>query len=326
MSAAMLDDADARIGGRDGSTRTAPLSDRPLDLTGRAVLLATDGSSCAMAAARVAHALAAQHRALVHVVSVIDSRPAPIPPPLNVALAFGDAVGGPELHREQARAVTAELSSALGEPVTWPVRVMLGTPSTAIVQEARHIGAVLIVMGLRRHGRMDRVRHDETVLNVARTAACPVLGIVAEQKGPPRRVLAAVDFGEGSLLALRAARAVAGPHPTFVAAYVHPMNGFLADQGEARIHDLGVAAGFEKLGRDVADDGLTFDHVVLHRAPAQGVAQALLEYADEGGCDLITAGSMHHSRIDRWMLGSVSTELVRDGRRSVLVVPPRRED
>jgi nucleotide-binding universal stress UspA family protein len=53
-------------------------------------------------------------------------------------------------------------------------------------------------------------------------------------------------------------------------------------------------------------------------------AQAILEYADEIGSDLITAGSVQHSRLDRWMVGSVSGELVRDGRRSVLVVPPRR--
>jgi nucleotide-binding universal stress UspA family protein len=85
-----------------------------------------------------------------------------------------------------------------------------------------------------------------------------------------------------------------------------------------------VQAGFAKLARDVGDDGITFDHVVLHHAPPQSVGQALLEYADDAGCDLITAGSVQHSRVDRWMVGSVSTELVRDGRRSVLIVPPRR--
>jgi nucleotide-binding universal stress UspA family protein len=326
MSAAMMDDADAPDHGSNLLTQTAPLIHRPLDLTGRAVLLATDGSPCAVAAARVAHALATQHHAVVHVVSVVDTRPVPIPPPLNAALAFSDEVSGEEMHREQERSVRAELSGALGESVTWPVRVMLGAPSEAIVQEAHHIGAVLIVVGLRRHGRMDRAVHDETALKLMRTAACPVLGIVAELSDLPRRILAAVDFGEGSLVALRAGCAVAGPKPTFVIAYVYPMNGFLADQGEARIHDLGVKAGFARLARDVAEEGLTFDHVVLHHAPSQSVAQSVLEYADEAGCDLITAGSVHHSHLDRWMVGSVSTELVRDGRRSVLIVPPRRRD
>ncbi len=88
---------------------------------------------------------------------------------------------------------------------------------------------------------------------------------------------------------------------------------------------MGVQAGFARLARELADDGIAFDHVVLRTVQPQSPAQALLEYADEMGADLITAGSVQHSRLDRWMVGSVSGELVRDGRRSVLVVPPRRQ-
>ena len=307
----------------DEETGAAPLSRRPLELSGRTVLLATDGSPSAATAARVAYALAEQHRAVVHVVNVVDSRSAPMPPPLGIALAMGDAIGG-ELHRKQEGAVREELSGTLDAPIGWPVRIMLGTPSSAIVQEANRLGAALIVMGLRRHGRLDRVVHDETALNVMRVAGCPVFGVVAELHDLPRRILAAVDFSEGSLVALRAGRAVAGENAVLVLAYVNPMNGFLADEGESMIHDLGVQAGFVKLSRELGDDHVEFDHVVLHSAPPQSPAQALLEYADEVGSDLITAGSVQHSRLDRWMVGSVSGELVRNGRRSVLIVPPRR--
>lgn len=324
MSITMTDPTRSATAPPDGEAGTAPLMRRPLELNGRAVLLATDGSPCAVAAARVAYALAREHHAVVHVVSVVDTRSAPIPPPLDVALGIGDALGGTELHREQERSVRAELSGALGDPVEWPVRIMLGTPSAAIVQEAHHLNAALIVMGLRRHGRLDRAVHDETALNVMRAATCPVLGVVAEQSELPRRVLAAIDFSEGSLVALRAGRAIAGEGGLLVLAYVNPMSGFLADEGEATIHDLGVQAGFAKLVRELGEDGVKFDHVVLHNAPPQSPAQALLEYADEVGSDMITAGSVQHSRLDRWMVGSVSAELVRNGRRSVLIVPPRR--
>jgi nucleotide-binding universal stress UspA family protein len=308
----------------DEETGHVPLSRRPLELSGRTVLLATDGSPSAAAAARVAHALAGQHHALVHVVNVADSRSAPMPPPLGRALAIGDAIGGSELHRDQERAVRDELSGTLNATIDWPVRITLGTPSSAIVQEANRLGAALIVVGLRRHGRLDRVVHDETALNVMRVAGCPVLGVVADLNALPRRILAAVDFSEGSLVALRAGRAVAGENAVLVLAYVNPMNGFLADEGEATIHELGVQAGFVNLSRELGDDGVAFDHVVLHAAPPQSPAQALLEYADEVGSDLITAGSVQHSRLDRWMVGSVSAELVRNGRHSVLIVPPRR--
>ena len=303
---------------------TFSLIRRPLDLTGRAVLLATDGSPCAVAAARVAHALAKRCRADVHVLSVVDTRSAPLPPPVDLAIALGDAIGGSELHREQERSVRAELSGALGDPIEWPVRIRLGTPATAIVQEAQHVGAALIVVGLRRHGRLDRAVHDETALNVMRAAACPVLGVVAEMADLPTRILAAVDFSQGSLIALAAGRALAGEGALFVLAYVQPMHGFLADEGEATIHNLGVQAGFAKLAREMGQDGVSFDHVVLHSAMPQTPGQALLEYAEDVGSDLITAGSVQHSRLDRWMVGSVSAELVRNGRRSVLVVPPPR--
>jgi len=310
----------------DEATGASTQAQRPLDLNGRAVLFATDGSPAALAAARVAIELARAHHANVNVVSVVDTRSAPIPPPLDTALVMSEFGSGDEIHRERKAEILEELSRATGTPLDWPVRIMLGGLASSIVQEARRIDAALVVLGLRRHGRLDRVVHDETTLNVMRNASCPVLGIVAEMEGLPRRVLSAVDFSEGSLIAIRSAQAVAGMGAVQVLAYVHPMNGFLNDEGEARIHDLGVKAGFAQLGGEFGKAGVKLDHVVLHHEPAQSPAGALLEYADEIGADLITAGSVQHSRLDRWMVGSVSGELVRDGRRSVLIVPPRRRE
>jgi nucleotide-binding universal stress UspA family protein len=324
MSTPSTDSVSTTATHADEATGEATQTFHPLDLTGRAVLLATDGSPCALAAARVAHELAQRHHARVHVVSVVDTRSAPLPPPLDTALMLSDAIGGEEIHHEQKRAILDELSRATGTSVVWPVRIMLGAPATSIVQEAHHVGAVLVILGLRRHGRLDRAVHDETTLNVMRNASCPVLGVVAQMQGLPRRVLSAVDFSDGSLLAVRSGEAVMGDGAVLVLAYVQPLNGFLLDEGEARIHGMGVEAGFAKLHTQLGHDHMKFDHVVLHHAPAQSPAEAILEYADEIGSDLITAGSVQHSRLDRWMLGSVSGELVRDGRRSVLVVPPRR--
>lgn len=326
MSTTLSSSANAPITTLNELTGSTPLIRRPLELHGRSVLLATDGSPCAVAAAHVAHALAAEHHAVVHVVSVVDTRSAPIPPPLDMALAMGDAIAGTELHRDQEASVRAKLSEALGDPIEWPVRTVLGAPATAIVQEAHRIGAGLLIVGLRRHGRLIRALNDETALAVMRTAACPVLGVVADMRELPRRLLAAVDFSEGSLAALRAGRAVAGPNATVVLAYVNPMNGFLLDEGQATIHRLGVDAGFAKLARELSDDRVTFERVVLHHGPPQSPGEALLECADEVGADLITTGSVQHGGLDRWMVGSVSTEIVRDGRRSVLIVPPRRRD
>lgn len=291
-------------------------------LAGRPVLLATDGSPASGGATFVVQALAAQLKARAHTIVVLDSRGAPIPPPLDAALQLGDAVVGPGIHAEQEDAVRRGLAATLGHDVEWPVRMGLGTPAGAIVREAARINAAMIVMGLRRHGRADRVLNDETTLNVIRTAPCPVFAVAPELRQLPRRVLAAIDFTSASLSAASVARALLSHGGRLVLAYVPPLPMYSADDGEGVIHELGVQAGFERASRELRTGDLTVDSVVLHHELKRQVSDLLMEYADTTSADVISAGSARLSRVDRWMLGSVSTDLVRDGRHSVLIVPP----
>ena len=205
MSIAPSSDQDASTR-MDEATGASSQRARPLNLSGRVVLLATDGSEGSIAGAHVALALAAKYHATIHVVSVVDTRSAPIPPPLDIALAMGDAVIGPVVHKQQEEEVRSSLSTATGQAVAWPIRITLGTPAISIVKEARRVGAVLIIVGLRRHGRLERAVHDETAIKVMRNSSCPVLGIVSGTTTLPTRVLAAVDFSETSLIAARAPR------------------------------------------------------------------------------------------------------------------------
>jgi nucleotide-binding universal stress UspA family protein len=322
-------DRSSSAGQKNATARnTGAISDanehfRHFELAGRAVLLATDGSPGASAGARVALELTRKYHAVVHVVSVVDTRKVPFPPALDVALAIDDADGELELHQQHVQNVRTALATATGQVIDWPVRIVLGTPASAIVHEAQRVGAALIIVGLRRHGRIDRALNNETALNVIRNAACPVLGVVAGTMALPGRVLAAMDFSETSLAAVRAARAVMSNGAFLVMAYAPPLAAFLADEGEKFIHDMGVRAAFARVTGELGDDGVTFDHVVLQHELPGTTAEMILEYADDTQSDLIAAGSARHSRVDRWMMGSVSTDLVRDGRHSVLIVPPR---
>lgn len=298
----------------------------PLDLLGRVVLLATDGSPAAAAATHVADALARERGAIVHAISVLDTRPAPIPPPLDLALAIADAATGPAVHARQVESVRSTLAATIGKPVEWPVHVMIGTPATAIAQEAKRLHAALVVIGLRRHGALDRAVHDETTLSVIRRAHCPVLGVVSGQDTLPHRALAAVDFGRSSLTAARRATTLLGSGATLLLAYVPPLVSEGLEEGESLIRELGVASAFSRCEQELARPGLHVDRVVLHHKLPTSVAKLVLEYAVATRADLVAAGSMRHGRLDRWLLGSVSTELVRDGRRSVLIVPPVLDD
>jgi nucleotide-binding universal stress UspA family protein len=91
--------------------------------------------------------------------------------------------------------------------------------------------------------------------------------------------------------------------------------------GEALINHLGVDTAFEQLVSELqAPPGVQVECVTRHGRPAA----ELLACADESRADLIAMGSLRHERLEQWILGSVTTEIVRDGRCSVLVIPPPR--
>ncbi len=288
---------------------------------GRTVLLATDGSASAKSATCFVGVLAAELHVRVQVVVVLDIRRAPMPAPLDVAMQLAGEAVGPGVHAEQEDAVRRGLSATLGREVDWDVRMALGAPSEAISREARRVDAALVVMGLRHHGRTARVLNDETTLNVIRTAPCPVLGVAPGLEALPRKVLAAMDFSVASFSAAAVARELMPTGGTLTLAYVPPLLTYPSEDGEGMIHSLGVQAGFERAKKSL-DGGVRVDHVIIHHESRAPVAELLLDCADSSSATLIAAGTARPSRVDRWLLGSVSTDLIRDGRCSVLVVPP----
>lgn len=298
-----------------------------VSFNGRSVLLATDGSPSAKSATCFADTMAADLHARVHVVVVLDIRRAPMPAPLDKAMQLAGEAVGPGVHAEQEDAVRRGLSATLGHDVDWNIRMAVGAPAEAITREARRVDAALIVMGLRHHGRTARVLNDETTLNVIRTAPCPVLGVAPGTETLPTRVLAAMDFSVASFSAAAVARALMPSGGMLTLAYVPPLLSYPAEDGEGMIHSLGVQAGFDRARKNL-DGGVKVEQEIMHHESRAPVADLLLECADSTSASLIAAGTARPSRVDRWLLGSVSTDLIRDGRCSVLVVPPdgtRRE-
>src|SRR5688572_11950825 len=88
-------------------------------------------------------------------------------------------------------------------------------------------------------------------------------------------------------------------------------------EGETVGRAAGVAAAFAQLVAELnAPSGVAVEPVVRGGTPAD----ELLSYAEEVNADLLAVGSLRHERIERWVLGSVTTEVIRDGRCSVLVI------
>ena len=66
----------------------------------------------------------------------------------------------------------------------------------------------------------------------------------------------------------------------------------------------------------------TVERLVLPQDPGRSVCELLMAHADGTSVDMFALGSMRHGRIERWILGSVTTDVARDGSYSLLVVPP----
>ena len=302
----------------------AELAELP-SLAGRRILLATDGLPASDGATKVAWELAREHGAIVEMLHVVDTRPALIPPPLDVMLTLTDDESRERTHTDQLRALRWRVSHIVDEPVDWEARILLGTPARTIAREARAIDAALIVMGLRRYGKLDRAINDETTLSTIRAAHCAVLAVATDAEFLPKRVLAAMDFSAASVDAARLAPALMRPHGKMTLAYVPPVAGYHPDDGARVIHELGISAAFEQYARTLRNEVCSVDHVVLHHEIRQSIASIIAEHASHTHADMIVVGSVSHGRMERWLLGSVSQDLVRDGRFTLLVAPPEQE-
>lgn len=206
--------------------------------------------------------------------------------------------------------------------------VRVGEPFLAIPECAEEIGADLIVMGaprrapaqqLHRHDGRARPSHEPRsdagyTQGGLRRYAKPVaaLDLVDQDLFPWTKAsgLGVADekdakivfaYEAGSLHALRKAN--------------RDVKGFEKFLGEERDKVLpSVAAAMKKIG-------LRPDQAVL-QSIYYSPAETILDVARRHGADLIIIGSQRKSAIERYMLGSVSADILRAAEIDVLVVPP----
>ena len=295
----------------------------------RPIVVAVTGEADGAAPVRAAAALEQRFGSVVSAVQVLDV--SDLPNPLHTAFTYARELIGDAPYAEDARARRRQFSEWLGRPNEWPVHVAVGSAPYQILGYAERQKAALIVMGLRHHGVVDRVLRDETTLTVARRSRAAVFAVARSLPHLPRRAIVGVDFGPASLRAARAALDVltsgmSDEPASLRVVYVDRtgMEGWREETaGEAVIRRLGVAAAFEELVAELqAPPNVHVSSVVRRGVPAH----ELLAVAEETHGDLIVVGSLRHERLEQWVLGSVTTEVIRDGRCSVLVIPPRRRD
>lgn len=281
------------------------------------ILVAADGERESSGAVRVAAALARRPGTSVSVVAVVTPFPHSM---ASVARPDQPVAIDDRSRREMRDRVERHIRDVAGDD-GWPLDVVVGWPPDAINAAARRCGATLIVLGIGRHRRVDRLFGSETAIAVMRHAAIPVLAVAPSARGLPKAVLAAVDFTEASDSAAELALQLMQRDGTLMLAHASSFVG--------RSHALGGLADLYTTG---ARTKLEAARRRLRRRSRAKIAtdilegeagQALLRAARERDADLIALGGHEQGLMDRILLGSVRTRVVRAATCSVLIAPPR---
>lgn len=279
---------------------------------GGPLLVATDGTTQSDAALRMARLLSDRSGAPVHVIGVVATVAATIhagltpSPPLTLdAMALG----------AMAESVARQIADVVGDDADWEVEIVPGDPPDTIVRTAAELGAALIVLGLGRHGLVDKLLGTETAVQVMRRSRVPVLAVPPDCEALPRRAVVAMDFSELSIAAARAAMGVVEDDAALHLVYVNAGTDEVIDP---ETDDRRMERSWDHVLRRIdAPTGIRVRTLTLSGAPGR----ELLAFARAKPADLIVAGTHGRGVVQRLVLGSVAAQLIRGAHSAVLVAP-----
>ncbi len=279
------------------------------------VLLATSGEATSRGAIRIAAQLSRVHGAEVSALTVATPFPHSAPTAFQVA--------PPPVIDQESRDRALELARAQLAEVrgtgAWPLEAATGWPADAIVRAAEQFGATLVIIGLGEHGVLDRLFGSETAVSVARHCPVPVLCVPEDMERLPHRALAAIDFSEASVGAARAALDLLADDGTLMLVHASTLIKAKSDPGSiADLYTSGARAKLEAIRKRLRRHTARTVEAELVDGDIVG---ALTGFAERNDGDLIALGRHEHDLIDRWLLGSVRTKLIRGVRLPILVAP-----
>ncbi len=280
------------------------------------ILMATDGSPASLGAVRFAAALAHRTRATVHALVLSTPYPHVSPSAFEARLPAQIDEDNRRAHLETARTQLADVPGT----ESWALQAAIGWPSEHIVRSAERWPASLVVVGAGEHGPLDRLLGVETALAIARHSHVPMVAVPATAFALPTHAVVGIDFTDASEAAARSAASLLGTDGLLTLLHASTLAADESDPGS--MTDVYTAGAREKL------DAL---RVRLHRETHRRVdvalvhgtiAESLLHYVAEHGADLLALGGHPMGLIDRLLLGSVRSRVLRHAPCPVLVVPP----
>ena len=200
--------------------------------------------------------------------------------------------------------------------------VQYGEPERLVGATARERRAHVIVMGTGPHTLANRVLATETTLGTIRHSPCPVLAVAEDCNEAPRVVVVALDFSPASLHAARQALPLLSDGA--VVHLVHAWHRHIPLMPTTQTDPLDDAYEHSlpaRFDRARAALGRERSLVFITTAREGDAATVVLDAAHTLHADLVVAGAQGHSFVERLLVGSVSTALLRGAPCSVLIAP-----
>lgn len=209
--------------------------------------------------------------------------------------------------------------SAVGD-LKWPVDVRIGSPARTLAAEAKRREASMLVMGIGRHNPLDRLFGTETTLSTLRESAVPVLAVGMNFPAAPKHAVIGMDFSAASVHAARLSMRMLGDDGQLTLVHVRPRFEHPSADWQAWDAEYGKTLPplFEQIRQQLnAPATMAIETITVRGDPAP----ALLAYAQQSGAEMIALGTQRHGLIERLVVGSVATRVLRTARCAVLAVP-----
>lgn len=284
------------------------------------ILVATAGEEESRGALHMAAALSGIDGAQVVALGV----GAPFPHNLSAGLALMPPAAIDEQARHQLQERIRDSLRGIPGSESWVIRVFTGTPADLVHAAAAKWNARIIVLGIGRHTKRDRIFGTETAVAMMKSARIPVLAVHRHATGLPVCAVAAVDFREASLSAATAAAKLLAPNGTLTVAHACAFGDAKSEPGD--LIDIYRAGAQAKLDETVSLLSTRSNRPVKGAMLTGDPGSAIIDFAHREQCDLVALGGHSLGLVDRILLGSVRTRVVRDAACSVLIVPPDSPD
>jgi nucleotide-binding universal stress UspA family protein len=196
-----------------------------------------------------------------------------------------------------------------------------GAPHRILHQAAERLRPDVMVMGAAEKPSALRPLLGSTTDRVLRWVRCPVFVVRGALTLPPVKVLTAVDLSELAAQmvenGLELLGRLGGAEPQVTALFV--LSDEERDRGGQFTREQIERFASEELARFLAP----FDGRLSSRLRVGEPRQEILKEIAVASPDLVLLGTHGRSGFERWLLGSVASDIVASSSASLLVVPPR---